>query len=139
MDKEIEIKLEITADIYRKLFKRLSVESSSYKQKEQKDIYFSPEAFPFFGGNIDNECLRIRILEDKSILSYKKIFFGKSDEDIHIKEHETEVVDLEQTKKILQSLRINEVLTLHKIRNTFIYKDIFEIALDEVDDLGYFI
>lgn len=66
-------------------------------------------------------------------------FFGDSEDDIHLEEHETEVSDLEQAKKILKAMDIDEVLTLQKVRNTFIYKNIFEIALDSVTDLGYFI
>lgn len=78
-------------------------------------------------------------MKDKYILSYKKIFFGNSDSEIHLEGHESEVVGLEQTIKILECLDINKVLTLDKIRNSFMYQDIFEISLDKVKDLGYFI
>lgn len=139
MDQEIEIKLEITKEIYENLLETFKKQVLPHKEKEQRDIYFSPQAFPFFGGSIDNECLRIRMLKDKNILSYKKIYFGDTTEDIHLEEHETEIADLDQTLKILKSLRIDEVLTLHKFRNTFIYKDIFEIAVDSITDLGYFV
>lgn len=139
MDREIEIKLEIEKEEYEKLLSLLSIEGKKHNQKEQKDIYFSPKYRPFFGGDIDDECLRIRIMEDKYILSYKKIFFGNSDSEIYLEEHESEVVDLEQTIKILECLDINKVLTLDKIRNSFMYQDIFEISLDKVKDLGYFI
>lgn len=139
MNQEIEIKLEITKDIYQNLLDRFHKDKLPHSEKEQKDVYFSPQASPFFGGDIDNEYLRIRMLKDKNILSYKKIFFGSSDEDIHLEEHETEIMDLDQTIHILKALRIDEVLTLHKIRNTFIYQDIFEIAVDNITDLGYFV
>lgn len=139
MDQEIEIKIEISEEVYASLLNRFTALSLPHVEKRQKDIYFSPQAFPFFGGDIDNECLRIRVLKDKNILSYKKIFFGASSEDIHLEEHETEVMDLDQTKKILKSLRIDEVLTLEKLRHTFIYKDMFEIALDQITELGYFV
>lgn len=139
MDREIEIKLEIEKEEYEKLLSLLSIEGKKHNQKEQKDIYFSPKYRPFFGGDIDDECLRIRVMKDKYILSYKKIFFGNSDSEIHLEEHESEVVDLEQTIKILECLDINKVLTLDKIRNSFMYQDIFEISLDKVKDLGYFI
>lgn len=139
MDREIEIKLEITEKDYEKYLSLLLENGSSHTKKEQNDIYFSPKYRPFFGGDIDDECLRVRIMNDKYILSYKKIFFGNSDEDIHLEEHESEVSNLEQVIKILECLGIEKVLTLHKVRNSFIYQDIFEISLDNVFDLGYFI
>lgn len=139
MDREIEIKLEITKNEYDKLLSYLLKNGSSHTKKEQNDIYFSPKYRPFFGREINDECLRIRIMKDKNILSYKKIFFGDSDEDIHLEEHESDVSDLEQVIKILNCLDIEKVLTLHKIRDSFIYQDIFEISIDNVFDLGYFI
>lgn len=139
MDREIEIKLEITENEYDKLLSYLLKNGSNHTKKEQNDIYFSPKYRPFFGGDIDDECLRIRIMKDKNILSYKKIFFGSSDDDIHLEEHESDVSDLEQVIKILNCLDIEKVLTLHKIRDSFMYQDIFEISLDKVTDLGYFI
>ena len=139
MDREIEIKLEITKNEYDKLLSYLLKNGSNQTKKEQNDIYFSPKYRPFFGREINDECLRIRIMKDKNILSYKKIFFGNSDDDIHLEEHESDVSDLEQVIKILNCLDIEKVLTLHKIRDSFMYQDIFEISLDKVTDLGYFI
>ena len=139
MDREIEIKLEITKNEYDKLLSYLLKNGSNHTKKEQNDIYFSPKYRPFFGGDIDDECLRIRMMKDKKILSYKRIFFGESDSDIHLEEHESDVSDLEQVIKILNCLDIEKVLTLHKIRDSFMYQDIFEISLDKVTDLGYFI
>ncbi len=139
MDREIEVKLEITEKDYEKYLSLLLENGFNHTKKEQNDIYFSPKHRPFFGGDIDDECLRIRIMSDKYILSYKKIFFGDSDDDIHLEEHESDVSNLEQTIKILECLDIERVLTLHKIRDSFMYEDIFEISLDNVFDLGYFI
>jgi hypothetical protein len=34
------------------------------KIEKQNDIYLSPLHFPFFGGEIDNECLRIRVPDE---------------------------------------------------------------------------
>lgn len=48
------------------------------------------------------------------------------------------IEDVEKMKLILKDLRINEAFTLKKTRKNYIYENI-EIALDEVEDLGYFI
>ena len=138
MDREIEVKLEITKENYQKFLSLLLENGVNHTKKEQNDIYFSPKYRPFFGGDIDDECLRIRVMNDRYILSYKKIFFGNSYDDIHLEEHESDVSNLEQTIKILECLDIEKVLTLHKIRDSFMYEGIFEISLDNVFDLGYF-
>ena len=39
----------------------------------------------------------------------------------------------------IKDLRIEEAFTLKKERRKIIYKDIIEIALDKVDNLGFFI
>lgn len=105
--------LEIKEKDYEKYLSLLLKNGSNHTKKEQNDIYFSPKYRPFFGGDIDD--------------------------DIHLEEHESEISDLEQVIKILECLGIEQVLTLHKVRNSFIYQDIFEISLDNVFDLGYFI
>ena len=117
----------------------LKNKSSKHTNKEQHDIYFSPENPPFFGGNINDECIRIRMQKDKYILCYKKIFFGEKESDIHITEYETEVSNLDATINILKGVRINKICEVKKNRDSFIYKNIFEVSLDKVEGLGYFV
>ncbi|MEE0269039.1 MAG: hypothetical protein U0I39_04565 [Clostridia bacterium] len=88
---------------------------------------------------MDDKCIRIRIQKDKYILCYKKIYMENDEEDIHIVEYETEVSNLDATINILKGVRINKVCDLIKERDSFIYKNLFEISLDNVKDLGYFI
>lgn len=71
---EIEKKYKITNEIYDEIIKYFKIQNINEKLEKQNDIYFSPIHFPFLGGEIDNECLRLRILEDKNILSYKSLF-----------------------------------------------------------------
>lgn len=47
MDREIEIKLEITKNEYDKLLSYLLKNGSNHTKKEQNDIYFSPKYRPF--------------------------------------------------------------------------------------------
>lgn len=136
---EIEIKLEIEEKKYINLLNYFQKESIKHINKKQHDIYFSPENPKFFGDNIDDECIRIRIQKDKYILCYKKIYFGQQESDTHIVEYETEVSNLQATINILKGVRINKVCEVKKNRDSFIFKDIFEISLDKVENLGYFI
>ena len=136
---EIEAKLEIKEKQYKELINLFMTENCKHTKKKQHDIYFSPETPSFFGEDIDDECIRIRIQKNKYILCYKKIFFGENESDIHIAEYETEISNLDATINILKGVRINKVCDLIKTRDTFIYKNLFEISLDSVENLGYFI
>ena len=136
---EIERKYKITEVIYNDILDFLSKNNIEMKIEKQNDIYFSPLHFPFFGGEIDNECLRIRVLDNKNILSYKKFIPATNDNVAHCIEDEVEINDIDKFKTILKDLRIEEAFTLKKERRKVIYKDIIEIALDKVDNLGFFI
>lgn len=104
------------------LFFIFEEKNQTYQLEKQNDIYFSPIHFPFLGGEIDNECLRIRVLEDKNILSYKKYIPATSKDPSHCIEHELEIKDIEKMKFILEDLRISEVFTLKRIENLFFIK-----------------
>lgn len=133
------MKYKITENIYHNFIKYLEKEQIEAKEEYQNDIYFSPTHFPFLGGEIDNECLRLRVLEDKNILSYKKFIPATEEEPSHCIEHELEINDIEKLKLILNDLRIEEAFTLKKQRKYYVYKEQIEIALDMVDQLGYFV
>lgn len=135
---EIERKYKINEEIYENIKNYFADRRVDYAIEHQNDIYFSPKHFPFFGGDIDNEALRIRVLGKKNILSYKK-FYEKTDEiPAHSDEHEIEVNDIERMKLILSDLRIEEAFTLKKERSIYMYEGI-EVSLDIVDNLGYFV
>lgn len=136
---EIEMKYKITKEIYDEIIEYFETEKIQSNEEKQHDIYFSPIHFPFLGGEIDNECLRLRILGNKNILSYKKFIPSMNGKPAHCIEHELEISDIEKLKLILNDLRIKEEFTLKKVRKIFIYKDNIEISLDMVDHLGYFI
>ncbi len=136
---EIEMKYRITNEIYDEIIKYFRIKNINEKLEKQNDIYFSPIHFPFIGGEIDNECLRLRVLENRNIFSYKKYVQATSNEPAHCIEHELEISDVEKLKLILNDLRIKEEFTLKKERNIFIYKNNIEISLDKVDNLGFFI
>ncbi len=136
---EIEAKYKINSEIYDDMLKYLTSKNYVEKQEKQHDIYFSPINFPFFGGTIDNECLRIRVLNDKNILSYKKFVAKTEDKSSYCIEHEIEVEDIEGLKRILEDLRIEETITIKKLRRSFNIENLLELSLDDVVDLGKFV
>lgn len=137
-DIEIERKYKINEEIFDKIKKYFAEVDVVGKEEKQNDIYFSPKHFPFFGGNIDNEALRIRILDDRHVLSYKKFYYATEDMPAHCDEHEIEIDDIDKMKLILSDLRIEEAFTLKKDRVIYNYEGI-EVSLDVVDNLGCFV
>lgn len=138
-DKEIEIKLSIDKYKYDGLKAKFEKQNLKSKFKEQKDVYFTPQNENFFNNKQNDKCLRLREEGDKCFLNYKHIIFGKNELDISIDEFETEIENNNQLEKILEAIGITPVVVVHKLRWTYIYKNDFEIALDEVKNLGYFI
>lgn len=74
---EIEIKYKISKKTYDEIIKYFKDLNITSKDEKQHDIYYSPIHFPFLGGEIDNECLRIRII-DKKNFKLQKIYSFKA-------------------------------------------------------------
>ena len=136
---EIEAKYKIDEKTILEIGKYFEDNGYDYKEENQHDIYFSPTYVPFFGGDINNEALRIRVLGDKNILNYKKFIDKTETTEAYNIEHEMEIQDVEMFKQILNDVRIEEAFTLIKRRKKYILDGKLEVALDDVKDLGYFI
>ena len=110
------------------------------KSIKQIDEYYVPCHRDFFARKpYPTEWLRIRTNPDKVIFEYDKSINKKSDGDQdYAEEYETEVSDAGELRKILNFLDFKQVIIVNKQRE---YWDCgnFEIALDIVKDLGYFI
>lgn len=101
---EIEQKYKINEKTYNEIARFIDIDNVNIQL--QNDIYFSPIHFSFFGGKIDNECLRLRIIGNKNILGYKKFISLTDNEPAHCTEHELEIKDIETLKQRLKDLRI---------------------------------
>ncbi|HMS41278.1 MAG TPA: class IV adenylate cyclase [Pyrinomonadaceae bacterium] len=77
-----------------------------------------------------NAVLRVRKTQDRTILTYKK----RIQNEFSIKqqiEHETEISDAEELKKIIANLGFVKSLVYEKRRKTWNFRDV-EIVLDEL-------
>ena len=132
---EIEIKIPITKEDFFRLKEQLK--NNFIKNTKQKDTYYTPSHRNFIAEKYPFEWVRIREQGVKAILNYKHYYPERAEKNTHCDEYET-IIDQEQIKKILNALNFKELITVNKIRETYNYKD-FEIALDEVDELGFFV
>lgn len=89
----------------------------------QKDTYFE----------LKSKLLRIRESRSGNFLSYKERI-----DDISCNSYGTKIRDAEPMKKILSLFGFKQAKVVEKTRSTWLYND-FEIALDHVKGLGYFI
>jgi adenylate cyclase, class 2 len=86
-----------------------------------------------FGGSILDEkraVLRIRKIDDKTILTYKQRIQNNFDIKQQI-EHETEIVDRNAIEQIIENLGFTPRLVYEKKRKTFHFRKV-EIVLDEL-------
>lgn len=131
---EIEIKLQLNEEQFNSIRTGFEADGINSRFQKQQDIYFAKD-----GKLKKTEGLRLRLEDTNAFLFFKKIIFSADELVTHIQEFKTEIGDPEQLKLILQMFDINEILTIKKSRYIYKYKDFFEISLDSVEGLGYFI
>lgn len=135
-DIETEIKIKLTKEEFICLESMLKKNAKFLKSSKQYDTYYQPLYRKFLKENKDhiNEWLRIGIRGNKKILNYKKWYDNK-----FCDEYEVEIDDVKNLDKIFQILELEKIAIVNKVRNTYFYLNKYEIALDYVDKLGYFV
>ena len=123
---EMELKIALTAKEYQDLRILLKAKTTYQGEMLQSDTYL---ALP----NRKHEYLRIGHRGNKNILTYK------AQQENRCAELEVEVDNLNILKKIFQNLGFMPIGTVEKLRQTYLYLDKYEIALDQVKDVGYFV
>lgn len=136
---EIEIKIPITKEIFDKLKKELPKIAVFEKSLKQVDTYYSPCHRDFLATKYPHEWLRIGQRGGKTILNYKHYYPENVPVFTHCDELETVVDNATSLEKLLAILDFKKLVTVKKIRDTYVFHDEFEIALDSVEELGYFV
>jgi adenylate cyclase class 2 len=136
-DTEIEIKIPVDKETFFKVREKLK--GNPVKKVQQKDDYFTPSHRNFVEPEFPFEWLSIRKRGDSFILNYKHFYPENVKTFTHCDEFETEIKDSEKIEKMFSALDLKKLVTVEKEREAFRHKNEFEIALDSVKDLGYFI
>ena len=126
---EIEVKLKVQDNEYKRLLNLLKDKSNNIKDVMEKDIYFKTPIKKEY-----KEVLRIRKENDLYILSYKKENTDKTRD-----EFETIIDNYDNLEKILLNLGLEKKGVIEKKRTKILYKNKYEFAFDEVKDIGKFI
>lgn len=136
---EVEIKVPVGKKVFDRVRERLKKNSKFLNSSYEIDKYFNAPHRNFLGKKHPTEYLRVRTESSGGYFTYKNVHLNSKGEKTHSDEYETEIKDTSQVEKILKILNFDNYLTVDKKRETYTYKGQFEIALDKVKGLGYFI
>ncbi len=136
----IEVEIKVKVDNLEEIKKKVSKMGKLIKAIKQIDDYYIPCHRDFFAHKPQPiEHLRIRTNPNKVVFEYTRTINMKEDGDYdHAEEYETEILNVEEFKKILEFLDFKKFATIEKQREYWICDDI-EVALDEIKGLGSFV
>lgn len=127
---EMEIKVKLTKEEYEKLNKKMKLIGKFLLQSNQQDIYYRSDYFV----SDNNKLLRLRLSGNKKVLTYKTY-----NNNMYCEEYEVEIDNSNNMIKIFDSIGLKKITEVKKKRYIYSYQDKYEISLDKVDNLGYFI
>lgn len=84
------------------------------------------------------ECFRLREAKGKNSITYKKDYYDKHDLWTHSNEFETQINNPHTLKQIIKKLGFVVLVTIKSTKHFYKTKN-YEIALEEVKDLGLFL
>ena len=138
-DIETEIKIKLTEKEYKELDLLLKQEAIFINESRQVDTYYEPMYRKFIQDEFEKgvsitEWLRIGIRGNKKILNYKHWYDNK-----YCDEYEVEIDNEKNLEKIFQVLGIEKLIVVNKTRKKYMFQNKYEIVLDNVEELGYFV
>ena len=131
---ETEIKIKLSKEEFKQLDEFMKKKAKFLNESRQIDTYYQPTYRKFLHSGEINEWIRIGERGSKTILNYKNWH-----DNMYCDEYEVEVDNSENLRKIFAILGLEEIVVVDKYRKTYMYKNKYEIALDFVEELGYFI
>ena len=138
-DVEVEIKARLSQERFEEIRDKIKKMAKFENSSHQVDEYFVPAHRNFLSRDFPFEWLSVRRRSGKTMFSYKHYYPENSPSTTHCDEFETEVANPENLEKILNSLNFTKLVTVEKEREVFSFQDEFEIALDDVKDLGFYV
>ena len=138
-NQEVEIKIPVDKAEFDRLTERLSGSCGASHVSNQLDDYFNAPHRDFLAVAYPFEWLSIRKRGPKVILNYKHFFPENVEVFSHCEEFETDVGNRDGLERLFVSLGFRKIVSIEKKREAFVFQHEFEIALDDVKDLGFFV
>lgn len=126
---EIELKLKVDLKEYQRVLEIIEKQAIYLDTECHEATYYKPTYRDF-----SKEWLRIRNENGRYVLNYKK----KSSQSC-CDEYETLIDNKDNLDKILISLGMKKIGIIKKTRKKYLFDNKFEIAFDDVDNIGLFI
>lgn len=139
MDKEIEIRIQLNKKSFLNLKKKVRKIAKFKRKSREIDEYFTPAHRNFVKPKYPFEWLRIGKRGNQNLITYKHFYPEYANYHTYCDEYETGIDNANSLKKIFSALNFKKLITVDKKREVCNYKNEFEIALDEVKNLGYFV
>ncbi len=136
--KNIEIEIQVQVEDISPLVKFLNSNAKKKLANRQIDEYFVPKHRNFLAKKPIAEWLRLRNSNGDYSINYKNWHYRKDGKSDHCDEYETKLEDIEQIELILKSLDFRPIVTVDKIRASYLYKK-YEISIDCVKGLGDYV
>ena len=127
---EMEIKVKLSEKEYKYLNDIMKTKGKLLYKTNQQDIYYQSD----YMDSLDNKSLRIRTSGNKKILTYKNY-----NNRMYSEEYEVEIDNSNNLTKIFDSIGLKKIVEVNKKRNIYSYLDKYEVSLDYVEELGYYI
>ena len=131
---ETEIKIKVSENDYKRLLNFMKQKAEFIKETNQVDTYYQPTYRKFLNDKEVNEWLRIGERGNKTILNYKNWH-----DNMYCDEYEVEIDNKDNLDRIFKILDLEQIAVVDKKRIIYFYLEKYEISLDFVKDLGYFI
>lgn len=138
-DIEIEIKIPTDKKTFEKVRRYLKKQAKLVGGSQEVDKYYNSPHRNFLEPKHPAEYLRIRAKSSGGAITYKKVYFNGEGRHTHSDEYESKIENIGQLEKIFSVLNFDNFITIDKRREIFEFEDKFEIDLDIVKGLGYFV
>lgn len=135
--KEIEVLYQLDNEI-KDIFAKLA-DFENQGAKKTLDVYFvdsKRDDLKPSNGKI-YKCFRLRDKNNQAFITYKNDHYD-GETWLYSDEHETKVESFDEAYKIVECLGLEELVRIDNTKHTFI-NDMYEIVIEEVNDLGNFL
>ncbi len=136
---EIEIKIRVSDEVATHCKGFLADNAEFLNSSQEIDQYLSPSHRNFLAPEYPFEWLRLRQKNNRVILNYKHWYPENKEISTHCDEFETEIQNAQSFLKIMEALNVSPLIIVDKVREKYNYKDEFEISIDYINELGYFV
>ena len=124
--KELEIRFKVSQKEYERVFNLINKDKNKIKTLKQIDTYYKTKH--------NNDWLRIRVENGKSILNYKKKIAASTFE-----KYDVMIDNYENLNTIFKSLDIKKIGKITKDRIKYKYLNKYYFSFDNVQNIGMFI